>query len=165
MALCSSVSGRRAGQNMSRADADHDGRVTREELTQAHPGGAMESATIPAGDVIDPKRTIPISTVLGISIAALLYVFGTTAVMGLVPREQLIHSVAPFSDAARVIWGGWGAAVISIAVIISALGALNGWTLLMEAGGGKIEACLKAKIADLSDACKVALANAAAGDD
>ena len=91
----------------------------------------MESATIPAGDVIDPKRTIPISTVLGISIAALLYVFGTTAVMGLVPREQLIHSVAPFSDAARVIWGGWGAAVISIAVIISALGALNGWTLLM----------------------------------
>ena len=35
----------------------------------------------------------------------------------------------------------------------------------MEAGGGKIEACLKAKIADLSDACKVALANSAAGDD
>ena len=91
----------------------------------------MESATIPAGDVIDPKRTIPISTILGITIAALLYVFGTTAVMGLVPREQLIHSVAPFSDAARVIWGDWGAAVISIAVIISALGALNGWTLLM----------------------------------
>ena len=90
----------------------------------------MESATISA-DVIHPKRTISISTVLGISIAALLYVFGTTAVMGLVPREQLIHSVAPFSDAARVIWGGWGAAVISIAVIISALGALNGWTLLM----------------------------------
>ena len=93
--------------------------------------GAWNQRRFPAGDVIDPKRTIPISTVLGISIAALLYVFGTTAVMGLVPREQLIHSVAPFSDAARVIWGGWGAAVISIAVIISALGALNGWTLLM----------------------------------
>ena len=35
----------------------------------------------------------------------------------------------------------------------------------MEVGGGKIEACLKAKIGDLSDACKVALANAAAGED
>jgi arginine:agmatine antiporter len=91
----------------------------------------LESATIPAGDVINPKRTIPLSTVLGITIAALLYVFGTTAVMGLVPREQLVHSVAPFSDAARVIWGNAGAAAISIAVIISALGALNGWTLLM----------------------------------
>jgi arginine:agmatine antiporter len=91
----------------------------------------LESATIPAGDVINPKRTIPLSTVLGITVAALLYVLGTTAVMGLVPREQLLHSVAPFSDAARVIWGDWGAMAISLAVILSAIGALNGWTLLM----------------------------------
>ena len=78
---------------------------------------------MPAGDVIDPKRTIPLSTVLGITSAALLYVFGTIAVMGLVPRAQLVHSVAPFSDAARVIWGDWGAAAISIAIILSAIGA------------------------------------------
>jgi amino acid transporter len=91
----------------------------------------LESATVPAGDVTDPKRTIPRSTILGITIAALLYVLGTTAVMGLVPREQLVHSVAPFSDAARVLWGPSGATVISIAVMISAIGALNGWTLLM----------------------------------
>jgi arginine:agmatine antiporter len=51
--------------------------------------------------------------------------------MGLVPREQLLHSVAPFSDAARVMWGDWGAVAISIAVMLSAIGALNGWTLLM----------------------------------
>lgn len=91
----------------------------------------LESATVPAGDVRNPKRTIPLSTVLGIVIAALLYVLGTIAVMGLVPREQLVHSVAPFSDAARVLWGSWGATVISLAIILSALGALNGWTLLM----------------------------------
>jgi arginine:agmatine antiporter len=91
----------------------------------------LESATIPAGDVINPKRTIPLSTVLGITISALLYVCGTTAVMGIVPREQLLHSVAPFSDAARVMWGDWGAVAISLAVILSAIGALNGWTLLM----------------------------------
>ena len=91
----------------------------------------LESATVPAGDVRNPKRTIPLSTVLGIVIAALLYVLGTIAVMGLVPREQLVHSVAPFSDAARVLWGSWGATVISFAIILSAIGALNGWTLLM----------------------------------
>ena len=91
----------------------------------------LESATVPAGDVTDPKRTIPRSTILGITIATLLYVLGTTAVMGLVPREQLVHSIAPFSDAARVLWGPWGATTISLAVILSALGALNGWTLLM----------------------------------
>lgn len=91
----------------------------------------LELATVPAGDVRNPKRTIPLSTVLGIVIAALLYVLGTIAVMGLVPREQLVHSVAPFSDAARVLWGSWGATVISLAIILSAIGALNGWTLLM----------------------------------
>jgi basic amino acid/polyamine antiporter, APA family len=91
----------------------------------------LESATVPAGDVTDPKHTIPRSTVLGITIAALLYVLGTIAVMGLVPREQLVNSVAPFSDAARVLWGPWGATAISIAVMLSAIGALNGWTLLM----------------------------------
>jgi arginine:agmatine antiporter len=91
----------------------------------------LESATVPAGDVTDPKRTIPRSTVLGITIATLLYVLGTIAVMGIVPREQLVHSVAPFSDAAQALWGPWGATAISVAVIVSSFGALNGWTLLM----------------------------------
>jgi hypothetical protein len=38
----------------------------------------LESATVPAGDVKDPARTIPLSTIIGVSIAALLYVLGTT---------------------------------------------------------------------------------------
>jgi APA family basic amino acid/polyamine antiporter len=91
----------------------------------------LESATVPAGDVDDAQRTIPRSTILGITIAALLYVLGTIAVMGVVPREQLVKSVAPFSDAARLLWGSWGATGISIAVMLSSIGSLNGWTLLM----------------------------------
>ena len=91
----------------------------------------LESATVPAGDVVDAERTIPLSTVLGITIAASLYVLGTIAVMGIVPREQLVTSLAPFSDAAQVMWGPWGATAISLAVILSSIGALNGWTLLM----------------------------------
>ena len=91
----------------------------------------LESATVPAGDVRDPERTIPLSTMLGISVAALLYVFGTTVVLGVVPRAQLVNSTAPFADAARAMWGGWAASVVSVAVMISSLGALNGWTLLM----------------------------------
>jgi arginine:agmatine antiporter len=91
----------------------------------------MESATVPAGDVRDPKRTIPRSTVLGIVIAALFYVLGTTAVLGVMPREALTASVSPFSDAARIMWGPWGGNVIAFAVILSSIGALNGWTLTM----------------------------------
>jgi APA family basic amino acid/polyamine antiporter len=91
----------------------------------------LESATVPAGNVANPKLTIPRSTILGIAIAALLYVLGTIAVMGVMPRDQLTSSLAPFSDAARILWGPWGADAISLAVILSSIGALNGWTLLM----------------------------------
>jgi arginine:agmatine antiporter len=91
----------------------------------------LESATVPAGDVRDPERTIPHATVLGILIAALLYVLGTVVVLGVVPRDQLVTSIAPFSDAARMMWGEWAAAIIAVAVIVSSIGALNGWTLLM----------------------------------
>jgi len=91
----------------------------------------LESATVPAGDVRDPERTIPRATVLGILIAALLYVLGTIVVLGVVPRDQLVTSIAPFSDAARMMWGSWAAAIVAVAVMVSSIGALNGWTLLM----------------------------------
>ena len=91
----------------------------------------LESATVPAGDVRDPEHTIPRATMLGILVAALLYVLGTTVVMGVVPREELVNSRAPFADAAQILWGSWAAVLVAIAVMISSLGALNGWTLLM----------------------------------
>jgi APA family basic amino acid/polyamine antiporter len=91
----------------------------------------LESATVPAGDVRDPDRTIPRSTMLGIGIAALLYLLGTVAVMGVLPRETLAKSPAPFADAATAMWGPWAGGVLGVAVMISSLGALNGWTLLM----------------------------------
>lgn len=91
----------------------------------------LESATVPAGDVHDPERTIPRSTLLGVAISSVLYVLGTVVVLGVVPREQLIGSTAPFADAASLMWGSWAAVLVSIAVIGSTLGSLNGWTLLM----------------------------------
>ena len=91
----------------------------------------LESATVPAGEARDPERTIPRATMLGIGIAGLVYVLGTVVVMGVVPHESLVKSAAPFSDAASSMWGGWAAGVVSVAVVISSLGSLNGWTLLM----------------------------------
>ncbi|HSD69477.1 MAG TPA: amino acid permease [Woeseiaceae bacterium] len=91
----------------------------------------IESATVPAGDVVDPKRTIPLATIIGTLIAALIYTVGTTVVMGVMPLETLAKSPAPFADAASLMWGEWAAVAISLAAIISSLGALNGWTLML----------------------------------
>jgi amino acid transporter len=91
----------------------------------------LESATVPAGDVRDAGRTIPRATLLGISSAALLYVLGTITVMGVIPREQLERSSSPFTDACAAMWGPWAGGLIAVAALVSSLGALNGWTLLM----------------------------------
>ncbi len=91
----------------------------------------LESATVPAGDVRDPERTIPRATMLGIGIAALVYVLGTVVVMGVVPRDQLARSAAPFSAAATAMFGPWAGGSIALAAVISCVGALNGWTLMM----------------------------------
>ena len=50
--------------------------------------------------------------------------------MFLIPQKELAASTAPYADLfSRVLGGGYGA-VIAAFVIISALGVLNGWTLL-----------------------------------
>jgi basic amino acid/polyamine antiporter, APA family len=90
----------------------------------------LESATIPAGSVQDPERTIPRATVLGTGLAALVYILATVGVMGIVPAGDLVRSTAPFADAATRIWGGWAGGFVAMGAAISAFGALNGWILL-----------------------------------
>lgn len=90
----------------------------------------LESATVPADDIIDPARTIPRATILGVIIAALVYVMSTIAVMGVVPMGELAKSLSPYADAAKIMFGPTAAIIVGLGAIISCLGALNGWTLL-----------------------------------
>jgi APA family basic amino acid/polyamine antiporter len=54
-----------------------------------------------------------------------------TAVFGILPTSQLAHSAEPFTAAANAIFGGsWAGDVMAILIIISGIGALNGWTMI-----------------------------------
>ncbi len=90
----------------------------------------LESATIPAGEVERPERTIPRATLLGTVLAAAVYILGTVAVMGVIPSATLATSTAPFADAASSMWGPWAAHAVAAGAAISCFGALNGWILL-----------------------------------
>ncbi len=90
----------------------------------------MESATIPANNVENPEKTIPRATMLGTLIAAFVYIFGTLAVMGLIPAEALKNSAAPFADTAAKMWGELARQWVALGAIISTFGALNGWILM-----------------------------------
>jgi len=91
----------------------------------------VESATVPAGDVKNPRRTIAIATIGGTLVAAVIYLSGTMSTMGIVGLDALAHSDAPFADAASIMWGPWAADLMAAAAILSSIAALNGWTLMM----------------------------------
>lgn len=90
----------------------------------------FESATVPVGNVRNPKRDVPIATVLGTLLAALVYIFGTAVIMGLVPMDVLAKSPAPYALAAEKIFGARGADFVGIVSVIAILGTLNGWVLM-----------------------------------
>jgi basic amino acid/polyamine antiporter, APA family len=90
----------------------------------------MESATIPAQNVENPEKTIPKATLLGTAITAFVYIFGTIAVMGLIPADVLKNSTAPFADTAAKMWGESARLWVAFGAIVSTFGALNGWILM-----------------------------------
>ncbi|MBS0569689.1 MAG: amino acid permease [Proteobacteria bacterium] len=91
----------------------------------------VECASIPAGHVRDPGKTIPRATMLGTLIAAVLYIACTAAVMGLLPASELAKSQAPLADAGRLLWGDWAGWLIAGAAAISCFGSINGWILII----------------------------------
>jgi basic amino acid/polyamine antiporter, APA family len=90
----------------------------------------LESATVPAENVIDPERNIPRSTLWGTIVTAIIYVIACSAVILLIPGSQLKDSNAPFADVMRLFWGDWAAGAVALFVFISGFGALNGWILI-----------------------------------
>jgi basic amino acid/polyamine antiporter, APA family len=114
------------------------------QSTVAAVGGAMaislfsylgvETAAVAAAKVRDPERNIPRSTVLGTLASAVVYMLSLIAVFGTVPTSQLAQEAnkASYSAAANAMAGGgaWAGDLMALAVVISGLGALNGWTMI-----------------------------------
>ena len=90
----------------------------------------LESATVPAESVRDPQRSIPIATLLGTTITAVVYILSVTAVQGIIPASELAKSAAPFADAATRMVGAWGGYGIALGAIVATFGALIGWALM-----------------------------------
>lgn len=91
----------------------------------------IECATIPAANVKDPEVTIPKATMWGSSITALIYILGTVVLFGTLPLDRLQVSAAPFAEAAQIIGGDYAGYFVAAGVVISGIGVLNGWTLIM----------------------------------
>ncbi|MCJ7451889.1 MAG: amino acid permease [Steroidobacteraceae bacterium] len=90
----------------------------------------VESATVPAGRVRDPGRTIPRATMAGTLLTAVIYVVVSAVAITLIPQQELAASEAPFADLLNRFLGLGSGRWLAVFVVVSGLGALNGWTLL-----------------------------------
>lgn len=122
---------------------DQGASLTPFRASDIHPGGitaaatltlwallGLESATVPAGKVVDPVRTIPRATLVGTIFTGLIYLLVCSAVVLLMPADNLKVSNAPLADFVGLHWGGNAGKVLALFAAISAFGALNGWVLL-----------------------------------
>ena len=89
----------------------------------------IETATVPADNVINPQKTIPKVLIASVLTILALYLMVSISIAAIVPANELINSSAPFALAATKILGITGGTIISIGALISTLGSLNANTI------------------------------------
>ncbi|HKG59161.1 MAG TPA: amino acid permease [Pyrinomonadaceae bacterium] len=83
----------------------------------------FEMATIPAGEVRDPQRSLPRALLIAILVVAILYILIQVVCVGTLPG--LAQSQKPLADAGSQFLGAAGGAIISAGAIVSITGNLN----------------------------------------
>lgn len=87
----------------------------------------FEGAVVLAGETKEPEKIIPFGLILGLLIVTLVYVAVQIVSIGTLPG--LATSERPIADAAAVFLGPFGAAFITIGVLVSIYGNINGAVL------------------------------------
>jgi APA family basic amino acid/polyamine antiporter len=90
----------------------------------------FESAAVAASRVTNPEKTIPRATLLGILFVGVVYVAAVTIGILVVPQATLATADAPFVTILDHLIGPGNGRWLSLFIVISGLGCLNGWTLL-----------------------------------
>lgn len=91
----------------------------------------LESATIPSDNVENPRKTVQIATILGVSGATAIYILSSYALLNIIPINMLSMSPAPYVTATRLLFGDWASCVMALIGVCSIAGTLHGWTLIL----------------------------------
>jgi APA family basic amino acid/polyamine antiporter len=82
-----------------------------------------------AGELKNPKKDIPRSIIIGLAIIIVVYILINIAIINIMPVADVIASPKAASDAAVILFGNSGAALIAAGIMISIFGALNGYLM------------------------------------
>jgi len=92
---------------------------------------AWNNVTFTAGEVRDPRRNLPLSLSLGTGLVITLYLLANVAYLCVLPLEKIQHAADDRvgTAAMAVMFGGAGAAIMAVAIMISTFGCCNGLIL------------------------------------
>lgn len=82
-----------------------------------------------AGELKDPKKDLPKSIIMGLIAIIIVYILINVAIINIMPMADVIASSKPASDAAVILFGDIGAALIAAGIMVSIFGALNGYLM------------------------------------
>ncbi|EPN5710673.1 cadaverine/lysine antiporter, partial [Shigella flexneri] len=95
----------------------------------------VESAAVSTGMVKNPKRTVPLATMLGTGLAGIVYIAATQVLSGMYPSSVMAASGAPFAISASTILGNWAAPLVSAFTAFACLTSLGSWMMLVGQAG------------------------------
>jgi basic amino acid/polyamine antiporter, APA family len=93
----------------------------------------VETASVAAAQVRRPEVNVPRSTIFGTVASAVVYMLSLVAVFGILPAHVLARDAnqASYSAATdHIVGGSWAGNLVALAVVVSGIGALNGWTMI-----------------------------------
>ena len=92
---------------------------------------AWNNITFTAGEVKNPQRNIPLSLAMGTGLVIALYFLANIAYLGTLSLTQIQNAAEDRvgTAALEVLFGGIGASVMAIAIIVSTFGCNNGLIL------------------------------------
>jgi basic amino acid/polyamine antiporter, APA family len=85
--------------------------------------GGYEAALNPMGEARDPRRDVVFALFTALALLTVLYAALQLIVIGVLPDPA--RSERPLADAARVVLGGGGAAIISVGALVSVYGYIS----------------------------------------
>ena len=90
----------------------------------------FEAACAASGKIADPERNVPRATFLGALLTGIIYLIVCSGVTLMLPANEVAGSAAPFELFVAEYWSPGPAAFVALFAAISAVGAVNGWTLV-----------------------------------